>query len=262
MAVTTLKVPWEGEDPRVGDFIAKQQRSGKSVWAIDGVQRIAPEPDGARLLLTTHDVKRPTTGSTVHPYRRMSHRISVGDPPDVRQGRAGGRTAVVAGAWVDPDDVRPNASYKPREVRNWQVACSLQRMARVQGSQITAEHIAAADILREAVDGANYGYTSPRDLGEIMTGLPGPRSGPSEAAKRQVDACQVVIRALRPFPRDQIAFLNAILIENMMVSAWCDYLDTVFPDIRHERKVYVGMLLNILGILALHFRDAIDEEQG
>lgn len=259
MATTVLKVAWDGENPRVGECIAKKQGRGKSVWVIDRVERIPTEEDGARLLITTHDSKMPFKAK-VHPYGRMSQRISVGDPPGVRQDREVGRTAVTAGTWRDPADVTPNAAYKPREVKHWKVACSLTRMARKPGAHITREHIIAADLLREAFDGASVGYTTPRDLGEIMTGLPGPRSGPSEAAKKQVDACKMVIAALRPYSRPQIALLDAILIDNRMVQSWCEYLDIVDPGVWHDPKYYTGMLIACLDILVHHFEDQIERD--
>ena len=255
MAGTILEVPWQGEDPEAGDLLA--QRRGKLVWVIDAVERIAERADGCRLRLTVHTIRRPAR-CVVHSHNRIAHQRSPGDPPDVRQGRPGGRTAVVSSEWRDPDDISPTASRTPRQVRGWHTFCPLERM-RSAGSRITSEHIAAANVLRAATDAASYGFTTLRDLNELATGLPGPSTGPSEAAKKQAVACGVVQRALAPFDLATVAMLNAILIENTTINAWCA-ARTVETGRRYDPAQYIGSLMQCLDILVKHFGQLVDQQ--
>lgn len=231
-----------------------QQKRGRMVWAIEAVQRIAETESGCRLRLTVRATRR-RAGVVVHSLKRIAHQHSPGDPPDVRQGRPGGPTAVSVGEWVDPDDT--GATYRARQIKGWRRSCPLERMmAKDPRSGITTEQIAAANILRQAVDGATIGFTSPRDLGELASGLPGPRGGPSEADKRQAEACGIVLRALKPFDLGHLALLNAVLIDNYTVHAWCQMRGQ--PN---RTAFFAGVLVTLLDILVKHFGAQVEHRE-
>ena len=252
-----IDVPWKGPDPLVTELLAQPGRS-KYVWVIDEIRRYPPRPDGCRLRLVVHTIKRPRR-CMVHSHAKIANQNNPGDPPTVRQGRSGGRTAVSASEWRDPDDVSPTASHTPRQVKGWHTFCPLERMRMAAGSRVTSEHVAAANVLRAAVDAASIGFTSVRDLAELATGLPGPRSGPSEAAKKQALACGVVQRALAPFGLATISMLNAVLIENTTITSWCAAM-TETTGRRHDPSQYVGSLLTCLDVLTKHFATQIDKQ--
>ena len=188
--------------------------------------------------------------------RRLRHvqRVDPLGPPLVRQQASqGGPTAVMRAEWRDPEDVRPNAQHRPREIVGYRTYCPLRRMARVQGSQITREHITAADLLRNAVDMAvigSRGGLDPGGLGAVY----GPLSGPSVAALRQSAAMREAQRAISRLAPSQRALLTAIVLLNRTLQSWC-----ADPPGRNA-QVEMGRLLGVLDVLADHYASDVDRQ--
>jgi hypothetical protein len=154
-------------------------------------------------------------------------------------------------AWRDPTDTTPNASRRPREIAGYRTYCPLRRMMK-RHAPVTLAHIAAADLLRTAVDLAVIGL-SPAPLGEAIGGAYGPKGGPSEAAITQAQAALAVSRALAPFTGRQVAMLSHVVLQNRSVPTWCAEHD---PPL--ETKFEYGRLVALLDILVEHYRDDVD----
>jgi len=88
------------------------------------------------------------------------------DPATVRQAQHGGSSGVMRTTWRDPEDTSPNAARTARESSGWRSYCPLRKLVRQDGTSITAEHIHAADLLRQQADLARFGYM------HEQTGLP------------------------------------------------------------------------------------------
>jgi hypothetical protein len=190
--------------------------------------------------------------------RRLRHvqRVDPLGPPLVRQQASqGGPTAVMRSQWRDPDDLRPNAQHRPREIDGYRTYCPLRRMSRSPGSQITPRHIAAADLLRSAVDmaviGSQGGYGL---LG--LGGLYGPLAGPSVGALRQSAAQREACRALTRLAPSQRALLTAIVLFNHSLQAWCAETTGRNP------QVEMGRLLGVLDVLADHYAGELDQQRA
>jgi hypothetical protein len=251
------RVPWEGADPKVGDYLAGRARC--DAWLIAGVAPIRRhDATGARLTL---DVRRVTIrdvpkGATVHPRSRIAQVDPLG-PASVRISAAQGQTAVMRTHWRDPDDVRPNASRRPREVTGYRTYCPLRRMARLKGSQISEAHIAAADAFRLMWDIATIGLTGERS---DVRGTYGPSAGPSINAVLQAGASSEAMRVLRRFVPPQLLMLEVIVLRNRSLQAWCTERSAeIGRSINPE--VEMGRLLAVLDVLADQY-DLADGAEG
>jgi len=158
----------------------------------------------------------------------------------------------MTGSWRDPDDIKPDARHKPREIDGYRTFCPLRRMARQPRSQISARHIAAADHLRTSVDLAVIGAASSRE--QVLRVAYGPLTGPSAAAMRQSKAMREVMRALGRVPPAQRPLLTAIVLLNWTLAAWC------IAAPRRNPQVEMGRLLSVLDLLEEHFRAEIDRD--
>jgi hypothetical protein len=243
------RVPWEGADPKVGDYLAGRVRC--DAWLIAGVSPIRRhDATGARLTL---DVRRVTIadipkGATLHPRSR----IAVVDPlgPAVVRIHAGyGQTAVMKTQWRDPDDTRPNASRRPREITGYRTYCPLRRMARLSGSQITVAHIAAADAFRLAVDIATIGLTGEQSG---VHGVYGPTFGPSINAVLQATASSEAAEVVRRLAPSQHRMAEAIVLRNRSLQAWCTERATAIGRTANP-EIEMGRLLALLDVLADHY---------
>ena len=184
--------------------------------------------------------------------RPRALRIDLTGPPAVRQRhREGGPTAVMRSEWRDPDDIKPDARHKPREIDGYRTYCPLRRMARQTGSQITLRHIAAADALRLAVDLAVIGAQGDRE--QFIRALYGPVSGPGKAAMRQTAAIREAERALRQILPGYRALLTEIVLFNRSLAAWCAMVNPA-----RNPQIEMGRLLGILDQLAAHYASEID----
>jgi hypothetical protein len=157
------------------------------------------------------------------------------------------------GAWRDPDDVRPNAQHRPREISGYRTYCPLRRMARAHGSQVTERHIAAADLLRAAVDLAVIGASGVLDLAGLGAVF-GPVNGPTRAALRQAAAMAEAQRALTRLAPSQRELLTAVVLFNCSLQTWC-----ARPP-GHNAQVEMGRLLGVLDVLADHYAGEIDRQ--
>jgi len=186
---------------------------------------------------------------------------SLSDPQPIRTMHKGGATAVMRGSWRDPDDVTPNASKYAREISGWRTFDPLRKMVAQQGSQVTTQHIAACDILREAADVAALGYTG---LGQL-DGAPvtdaryGPKTGPANRSVAQIRALAVYQRAMRLFIcPGQLRLIHAVILGNSTLQRWC-IAEGERLGVTIRPAVEMGRLLSILDMLAAHFGTDIKE---
>ena len=172
-------------------------------------------------------------------------------PPDVRLTNA----TAMRSEWVDPDDVRPTAARTAKTITGYRGFCPLRRMRDRFGavSGITAEHIAAADHLRQLMDAAVIGFQAPRDLDLPVTALfYRPSTGPSRTALKQAAAWAPLLRALRLFTPAQRELLEFVVLRNRSLQRWIDSLAK--RGLSADQRVEKGRLLAILDILTVHFQ--------
>src|SRR5215469_1775371 len=76
-----------------------------------------------------------------------------------------GRSAVMAGEWIDPVASTPAAARTAPRVKGHRAFCPLRYCILRHGaaSSITEEHVIAADLLRALADGAMIGFSTARD---------------------------------------------------------------------------------------------------
>lgn len=172
-------------------------------------------------------------------------------PAAVRQLARAGPTAVMRASWRDPDDVRPNAARRAREITGYRTYCPLRRMLRQKGTQVTERHVIAADMLRAQVDLAVIGRGA-RELLGLQRGF-GPISGPSINAMLQLRAAIQAQRALARLGPSARVMLTEIVLFNRSIYAWCAARAGL------DAKIETGKLLGILDILADHYAAEIDE---
>jgi hypothetical protein len=156
--------------------------------------------------------------------------------------------------WRDPDDTAPTARRTPREIAGWRRYDALRRMFGDPRSGITAQHIMAADTLRELVDLATLGYAADRPLIYVAQNAQ-PRFGMGPAALAQVKAARAVKRVTALFPPLQLAMIQAIILRNVSVRAWT----TALPP-PASQAVEKGKLLAILEILVQHFAVEVEDD--
>jgi hypothetical protein len=180
------------------------------------------------------------------------------EPPMVRK-HLGGLTGTMETAWRDPDDTVPNASRRPREVRGWRTYCPLRRLRARHGSEVTVEHVMAADHLRENWDIARCGFSNPRDILSPVNGLvpPQPKLGPTVTAVKQVTAANVVNRAMAAFPvaRDR-RMIHTVILCNATVSNWCRQEGARARRLLESHRE-IGRLIGVLDVLAEHFASEV-----
>lgn len=160
--------------------------------------------------------------------------------------------------WSDPDDLNP-LRRNARQIRGYRSWCSLRRMAVNANSGISAEHIHAADKLREDVDLTRYGLTGNREPFQFIDHVIAPRSGPSQAEQARVAAARSVWRVLRIFTLDQQRMLAVVVLHNHTVQDWVRMREAE-TDRRIDRNVEKGRLLGILDLLVQHLGTEVDEE--
>jgi hypothetical protein len=177
--------------------------------------------------------------------------------------RGGGPNAVMRGQWVDPADVSPNASRRPRQTHYWRRYDPLRRMMQATSSAVVAEHVIAADLLRAAADVAALGYAPPPPLDPtwpIRSTPYLPRAGPAGREHARVAAWRDYVRAMRRFTADQRRLVAGVVLQCLSVRRWCqDEAD------RTGRKlcprVTLGRLVACLDILAEHYASEVERAQ-
>jgi hypothetical protein len=256
----TRRVSWDGPDPKPGDALAAH--SPLHVWRIDAVEPLRHhDADGARLVLrmTRVPVTSGKSGVT-HPMRRIATSNPLG-PARVRQLAGEGTTAIEQTRWRDPDDIRPNASRKPRQITGYRQFCPLRRMAALPNGRVTDLQIAAADQLRSAYDLATIGLsTSPDAI--VSRAAPGPRFGPSSHAIEQAAAERDVRRAFERIPVPLRPVARAVILANRSLQGWCaDESARRALAVPLDPKVELGRLLSVLDLLVAHYDlDVADSE--
>jgi hypothetical protein len=246
-------VPWDGPDPTPGDAI--EGDTAGAVWQIESVLPLRPhDPNGARLVLR---LSRTSTGelahgTRIHPLSRFALSNPAG-PPRVRQLAPEGPTALESSHWRDPDDSRPNASRRPKQVTGYRQFCPLRRMSSLPNSQVTEQHIRAADMLRAAADLASIGPSTPGELIVTHT-APGPRTGPTASAREQSTAGDEVRRVFRKLPVPLHALTRAVVLGNRSLQGWStDEAARRGLAKPLDPKIELGRLLSVLDILAAHY---------
>ena len=157
-------------------------------------------------------------------------------------------------SWRDPDDLTPGARRTPKEITGFRTFCPLRRMSGHPNSGITAQHIMAADLLRERVDLASKGFTADRPLIYVAQ-QPLPRFGMSRAAVAQMRAYRSVRRAIALFTNDQLFIVEAVLLRNMTLRAMCQGFDPPASQPAAKRH-----LLVILDALVDHFEQDVQDD--
>ncbi len=134
-------------------------------------------------------------------------------PPEIRLRNA----TVMKGSWVDPDDVVPNSRRTAREITGFRAACALRRMLHRDGarSQITDQHVLAADMLRAQADAILYGFSSKREFLPVRTIAYGPLSGPSTAALRTLRAWAPFRGAMALFDLGEKKLLTWVVLKSV-----------------------------------------------
>jgi hypothetical protein len=241
-------IAWDGPAPYPGDYLAG--RGADECWRITGIARL---PKGGRLSLDMQKASRAAmpARAVMHAWSRLASHDADG-PARVRQVAAPGPTAVMRSEWRDPDDVKPNASHRPREITGYRTFCPLRRMMTFRGSEIDQRMILAADMLRGQVDIAVIGKGA-RSMEGVRQGY-GPVSGPPGSALAQVKALTQARRALaRLAPATRLLVAEVVLF-NRAIQAWCHLTDPA-----RNAQVEMGKLLAALEVLVDHYAAEIDE---
>jgi hypothetical protein len=174
-------------------------------------------------------------------------------PPDVRLAARSGPSAIVRSEWVDPDDIRPNASRTARTIVGYRSYCPLRRCRDTHGdaAAYSLQHIVAADELRRLADVVLIGFGGRRDMITIQAITYGPRNGPTRAAIRQAQAWPAYRRAMAPFAAGQRELIAHVLLMNWSIQRWVAGLKD--RGEQADPKQETGRLVAILDILAEHF---------
>lgn len=242
-------VAWDGPPPFPGDFLAG--RSHDELWRITAIARLS---SGGRLSL---DLQKTAAASKpdramVHPWTRLAEHDEAG-PARVRQVTGTGPTAVMKTTWRDPDDIKPNATHKAREISGYRTFCPLRRMMAHKGSQIDPKHVLAADLLRAQVDIATIGKGA-RSMDALSRQGFGPVTAPPRTALERVWALTQARRALARLAPSARLLIAEVVLFNRAIHSWCRQVD---PP--RDAKIEMGKLLGALDVLVDHYAAEIDE---
>jgi hypothetical protein len=241
-------IAWDGPAPYPGDYLAG--RGADECWRITAIARMS---SGGRLSLDMQKASRATAPprAVMHAWSRLASHDAEG-PARVRQVAAAGPTSVMRSAWRDPDDIKPNASHRPREITGYRTFCPLRRMMAHRGSQIDERMVLAADMLRGQVDIAVIGKGA-RSMEGLRQGF-GPVTGPPGSALAQVQALTQARRALARLAPATRTLVAEVVLFNRAIHAWCHLTDPV-----RDAKVEMGRLLGALEVLVDHYAAEIDD---
>jgi len=179
----------------------------------------------------------------------------INDPPVSRLlQRPGSVAALMPAAWVDPDDIKPDAKHKPAAIAGWRSYDPLRKMAGHPNSGVGQGHILAADKLREQVDLATLGFSALRPL-IYVSQFALPRWGLGPAAIAQMRAVRSVRRVVALFSPPQLLLLDAVILRNRTLRAYCLSSDPPASALLTKR-----VLLLILDRLAEHYDAEIQDE--
>ncbi len=156
--------------------------------------------------------------------------------------------------WRDPDDVTPGARRTPRTITGWRHFDPLRRMLLHPNSGLTAQHVQAADVLRECVDIATLGYSGTRPMIFVAQSHL-PRTGMGPAALAMTRAQRVVRRVVKLFTPGELLLLQTVVLGNVSVREWTRHQDPPSSQLVEKRR-----LLLILDKLAEHFASDIEDD--
>jgi hypothetical protein len=168
--------------------------------------------------------------------------------------RPGSQAALMGSEWRDPDDITPGARRTPRTIAGWRTYCPLRKMSGHPNSGIGAQHIHAADMLREQVDIATLGYSGMRPL-IFVTQSVQPRWGLTISDVKQMRALRSVRRVVALFDSMQLRMLDAVVLRNVTLRQWiigCGGLTTTKQEKRR--------LMTILDRLSEHYDAEIEND--
>jgi hypothetical protein len=168
--------------------------------------------------------------------------------------RPGTRAALMPTEWRDPDDITPGARRTPRTIAGWRTYCPLRKMAGHPNSGIGAQHIHAADMLREQVDIITLGYSGVRPL-IFVTQSTQPRWGLSASDAKQMRALRSVRRVVLLFDAIQLRMLDAIVLRNVTLRQWVQGGGGLATS-KHEKR----RLMTILDRLSEYYDAEIEDD--
>jgi len=153
--------------------------------------------------------------------------------------------------WRDPEDMNPNRRTA-HNIVGWRSFDPLRKLAARRGSPVTAEHITAADLLRQQYDLARIGLSAKREPWVYTDIANVPRDGPTRAAQMQTRAIREVQRALAIFSPVQRALVEHTVLNNGSVRSWALGCGLSCAE---------GMTLLIVALdrLVEHYRSEIDQ---
>ena len=156
--------------------------------------------------------------------------------------------------WVDPEDIKPNASHRPRRITGWRRYCPLRRMSGHPVSGISERQIMAADKLREQFDMATMGYSGERTM-VFIARCALPRWGLGPAAVAQLRAARDIRRVARLFSAAQLALIDAILLRNLSLREWSRSATPPLHPATEKRSLMV-----VLYMLAEYYDTELKED--
>jgi hypothetical protein len=172
---------------------------------------------------------------------------SLTPPPEVQI--ASGKVA--HGEWSDPS-ASPRGPAKI--VRHWRAADPIRRMHEHMNGvgKVSAEHVAACDILRRLFDAARIGLTGRRMPWVYREPSHDTPSTPSAAAVRQARADARLRRCLERFTLDQRALIEDVVLNCMTVSKWARRRGNCCATTAAKR------LVEVLDKLVAYFQDELE----
>jgi hypothetical protein len=177
-------------------------------------------------------------------------------PPEIRLTNR----SVMRSEWRDPTDLMPSAARSAKIITGWRNYDPLRRCLQRHGDRcsITKHHIAAADLLRGAADGARIGFSP----GPRLDGLPvsavvyGPTPGPGRTAMRQLHCSKQFNRAWTILAPQQRALVAACVLRNHSVDRVCrERREAGQPG---DSNQLMRELIVCLNLLEAHFRTELD----
>jgi hypothetical protein len=134
----------------------------------------------------------------------------------------------VRASWADPDDMKPNAARAARSIAGHRAFCPLRWCIARHGERasFTADHVAAADALRAAWDGARIGFSSLKDWRPVTAINYRPAMGPTVSALKQLKCRVAFDRAWSLFDDATRAALVLVVLRNTSISKAAEVLDT------------------------------------
>jgi hypothetical protein len=155
---------------------------------------------------------------------------------------------VVKGSWNDPDDMKPGATRTAKQVTGWRGYDPLRMAFKRLGerSNVKAEHIVAADLLRAAFDGSRIGYSGLASWMPIQSRIYRPSTGPAQPAMKRLRARQSFDKAWVALGTERRhALIAGVVLRNLSVAKVAEMLG-ISPNLASEQ------LAEALDVLVKH----------